>query len=256
MATLEEKIVESITRQLRQYQEEYQKMARVTLLETYAHNSGVVTMRHGSTAARYPGQSVDGEDDEVIDLTRAVRKPIPGRPIHYHLSFEGVKEMRCACQDEPFDIDKTIIVPLPTANLWFGNWQKFSKIYGAGENPDTEDTMAFQKRRVGNQWGGYAKRRRSPQNYTPNDWRTLESIAIPPVPNVSIVRLDTQLKKIPNSEFIPWEVYKFHDDIVPDRWTENPSDKIMQVTESQFEALVAAAVAKQMAGSPLTRKAG
>lgn len=222
-------------------------MARVTLLEPYPYGNGVVSMRYGSTEARIVGQPRDGEDDEVIDLTRSQRRIIPGRPIHYHISFEPVLDMKCECQDEPFDIDKTIVMPLPAAMVWFGQWTKFNRVYAPGEPVDTEDTMRWQKNKVAAQWGGYVKRPRTPQNYTPNDWRTLENIGTPAVPNVEIVRLDTQFRAIPNSAFRPREVYNFEADCVADRWTQTGDNRIMQVTESEFEAAVAAAVARALA---------
>lgn len=259
MATLEEKITEAFTRQMRQYLEEVQKMVRVTLLEPYTGNSdGIVTMRYGSTEARVMGQGPD--DAEIIDLTQKPRKIIPGRPIHYHLSFEEQKDIRCmgphGCQDEPFDINKTIIMPLPAAMIYFGQWTKFDKVYAAGEQPDTYDTLQHQKKLVAAQWGGFKKRHRSMANYVANDWRSLESVGIPNIPNVRLERLDTQLRKIPNSAFEPWKVYEFHKDVVPDRWSENPNDKIIAVTASQMQEMIAQAVAEQLArGNNLPQKA-
>lgn len=263
MATLEQKIIEAFTKQNRQFLEEMQKMVRVTMLEPYDHNeSGTVTMRYGSTPATVVGQSNSDSDDEVIDMTQRPRKIIPGRPQHYHMHFEGIKGMKCqgpnGCQDEPFDIDKTIIMPLPAAMIYFGSWLKFNKVWGPGEQPDTYDTIQHQEKLVAACWGGYQKRIRSQANYVPNDWRSLESVGAPAVPKVSIVRLDTQLRKIPNSEFIPWETYDFMSKVVPDRWSENPNDRIMQVTEAGFQEAVAAAVAKALAaerGNNMPQKA-
>lgn len=258
MATLEAKIIEALTKQNRQYLEEMQKWVRVTLLAPYEHADGVVTMRHGSTPATILGQPNPDGDDEVIDMTQRPRRVIPGKPIHYHLSFDGVKGMKCVCQDEPFDIDKTIIMPLPAAMIYFGSWLKFNKVWGPGEQPDTYDTVQHQKKVVAACWGGYKKRPRSIANYVPNDWRSLESIGIPAIPNVEIVRLDTQLRKIPNSQFNPWETYEFEKDIVADRWSEDPNNKLFQVTEAGFAAAVADAVAKALAaerGNNMPQKA-
>lgn len=252
MATLEQKIAEAIQKQTEQYMREYQKTVRVTLLEPYAHNKGVVTMRFGSTEARVMGQAREGEDDEVIDMTQRPRKIIPGRPIHYHLSYEPVLGMKCECQDEPFDIDATIIMPQIAAEIYFGHWQKFSKIYSASDTVDTADTVAWQKKLVASQWGGYAKRHRSRQNYVGDDWRSLESVGIPAVPNVEVVRLDTQLRKIPNSEFQPWQTYDFQAEVVADIWSEKPGERVMTFTEDQLRAFIAAEVAR---GNNLPQKA-
>lgn len=248
MATLEDKIREDHERQMRQLVAERAKMVRVTLLEEYAYDHfgawGLVTMRDGSTEARVVGQAREADDDEVIDLTRRQRAVIPGRPIHYHLSLEGVENMRCSCQDEPFSIDKTIIMPLPAAQRYFGYWTKFNKILAPGEIANTEDTVEWQKKLVAATWFGYKKRPRDRSNYVGDDWRTLESTAPPAMPKVEIHRLDTQFRKIPNSEFRPWDVYKFENDCVPDRWAVDPKQKIMSFTEDQFREAIAAELAK------------
>lgn len=257
MATQEDLIKTAFEAQWRQYMAEVQKMCRVTLLEPYTGNrEGIVTMRYGSTDARVAGTPRDGEDDEVIDLTRGVRRVIPGHAVHYHLSFKEVKGYKCECQDEPFDFNETTIMPLPAANIWFGNWQKFGKVYAAGESPDTQDTVEWQKKRLASQWGGYIKRARNPANYTPNDWRTLESVGIPAMPKVEIVRLDSAFRVLPNSTFLPREVYNFEKDVVPDRWSENPAEKIISVTAGDMQRMIAEAVAEQLArGNNLPQKA-
>lgn len=263
MATLEEKITEAFTKQMRVYLEQMQHMVRVTLLEPYEDwrtGSTIVTMRHGATEARVVGQPRDGEDDEVIDLTQGPRKIIPGKPIHYHLSYDPVKDMRCmgphGCSDEPFDIDNTIIMPLPAAEIYFGHWLKFGKISGPGDHIDTYDTVDHQKKLVAECWGGYRIRPFDPRYDAPKSWRKLEKVCMPAIPNVEIVRLDTQLRAIPHSTFRPLETYNFGKEVVPDRWTENPADRIISVTESQFDKMVSEAVAKHLErGNNLPQKA-
>lgn len=252
MATLDDLIKTAFEKQMRQYLSEAQKLVRVTLLEPYPYSNGVVSMRYGSTDARVQGQAQDGEDDEVIDLTRARRRVIPGRPIHYHLSFEDVKDMKCECQAEAFDIEKHITMPLPAAMIWFGSWMKFDKIHGPGEQPDTYDTVGHQRKLVAMQWGGFRKRPRTMANYVANDWKSLESIGVPPMPNVEIVRLDSSFRKLPNSEFRPKDVYNFEKDVVADRWSENPNERVLSFTEAQLREFIAAEMAR---GNALTGKA-
>lgn len=242
MATLEQKIIEAAERQTRQYIEERNKMARVTLLAPYEYNNGIVTLRYGSEEATVIGR---GQDDEVIDLTRVRTRIIPGRPIHFHFSMTK-QNMKCVCQDEPFEINETIVMPLPVAQIYFGNWTKFDQPLRQGENPDTEDTMQWQKKRAAEVWGGYRKRPRSQAQYIGNDWRSLESIGPPKMPNVEIVRLDSQFRKLPNSTFRPLEVYAFEKDLVPDRWTQDPANTIITVTEKDFKEAIAAEVARLM----------
>jgi hypothetical protein len=262
MATLEEKILEARDKQNRQFMEEMSKWVRVTLLEPYMDwrtGESVVTMRYGSTAARVVGEDVQGEDDEVIDLTRKQRNIIPGRPIHYHLSWDDKTEMRCmgefGCQNEPFDINRTITMPLPAAENWFGRWLKFNKVLSPGENPDPYDSIQHQRKLVASRWGDYKLRQFDSRIDAPKSWRKLEKIGAPAVPNVEIVRLDSQLKTIPNSKFVPWEVYAFSKEVVEDRWSENPQDRIMSFTESQLKEYIANAVAEASRGNNMPQKA-
>lgn len=263
MATLNDKIIEAATKQNRQFMEEMSKWVRVTLLEPYTDwrtGSDVVTMRFGSTSAKEVGEHVQGEDDEVIDLTRKQANIIPGRPIHYHLSWEDKVGMDCSgdfgCSEHPFDIGKVITMPLPAAENWFGRWLRFNKIYAPGEQPDAYDSMQHQRKLVAARWGDYKLRQFDSRIDAPKSWRKLEKIGAPAVPKVEIVRLDTQFRAIPNSSFKPWDVYQFDKDIVPDRWSENPNDKIISVTESSMKEMIAAAVAEQMRGNNMPSKAG
>ena len=262
MATLNDKIIEAATKQNQQFMQEMSKWVRVTLLEPYTDwrtGSSIVTMRFGSTAAKVVGEDVAGEDEEVIDLTRKQRNIIPGRPIHYHLSWDDITEMRCmgshGCQDEMFDIGRTITMPLPAAENWFGRWLKFNKVFAPGEMGDTYDSIQHQRKLVAAQWGDFKLRQFDSRIDAPKSWRKLEKIGAPAVPNVEIIRLDTQFRAIPNSSFKPWEVYEFTKDIIADRWSENPNDKIITVTESSMKEMIAAAVAEQLRGNNVPNKA-
>jgi hypothetical protein len=262
MATLEEKILEARDKQNRQFMEEMAKWVRVTLLEPYMDwrtGTDVVTMRFGSTAAKVVGEDVQGEDNEVIDLTRRQANIIPGRPIHYHLSWDEKTDMRCmgefGCQNEPFDINRTITMPLPAAENWFGRWLRFNKVYAPGENPDPYDSIQHQRKLVAAKWGDYKLRQFDARYDAPKSWRKLEKIGAPAVPKVEIVRLDSQLRAIPNSTFRPWEVYKFEDELTADRWSEQPGDKIMAFTESQLKEFIAQAVAAER-GNNMPNKGG
>lgn len=252
MASLESKILDAHEKQMRQFLDEYSKMARVTLLEPYPHNNGIVTMRYGASEAQVMGEG--GDDPDVIDLTRRPRRIIPGTPNHYHLSWEEM-EMRCECEREPFTINKTIVMPLVAAEVWFGHWQRFTKILAAGEVPDPESSSAWQKKKVAQQWGGYTHRRtQTGENYR-GLYAKLERISPPPVPNVEIVRLDSQMKKIPNSAFRPLEIYKFDADCVPDQWNSGYDTNLVAYTKADMEKAIAEAVAKEMLKLQAPKKA-
>ena len=254
MATLEQNIVESIKANQEAYLKEYMRQVRVTLLSEYEHNDGIVTMRYASEAARVEGEP--NEDDDLIDLSQ--KRPVritAGRPVHYHMSFEP-RTMTCLCQDDPFEINDTIVMPLPGAMIWFGHWLNFGKKPKAGGTPDTAASMAWQKKLVALQWGGYQVRPFDARYDAPKSWRKLENIGIPPVPNVEIVRLDSQLRKLPNSEFRPWEVYDFHKDVVPDRWSEQPGERVMSFTEADLKAFIAEQVAAATSGVAVKNKGG
>lgn len=262
MPTLNEKIIEAATKQNRQFMEEMSKWVRVTLLEPYTDwrtGSSIVTMRYGSTPAKVVGEDVDGEDNEVIDLTRKQRNIIPGRPIHYHMAWEDTPDMRCmgdhGCQDEPFDIGRVITMPLPAAENWFGRWLKFNKVFAPGDMGDPYDSIQHQRKLVAARWGDYKLRQFDSRIDAPKSWRKLEKIGAPAVPNVEIVRLDTQFRTIPNSTFRPWETYEFSKDVVEDRWSENPNDRIMAFTESQLNEYIAARVDEALRGNNLPQKA-
>ena len=83
----------------------------------------------------------------------------------------------------------------------------------------------------------------------------LEIIAAPAVPNVEIVRLDSQLRKIPNSSFRPWETYDFAKEVVADRWNET-REPVMSFTEEDLKAYIAAAVADAARGNNMPNKGG
>ena len=252
MATLNEKIIEAATKQNAQFMQEMSKWVRVTLLAPYTDwrtGADIVTMRFGSTSAKIVGEDVQGEDNEVIDLTRKQANIIPGRPIHYHLSWEDKTGMDCSgdfgCSEHPFDIGKVITMPLPAAENWFGRWLKFNKVLAPGENPDPYDSMQHQRKLVAARWGDYKLRQFDSRIDAPKSWRKLEKIGAPAVPKVKIERLDTQFRVIPNSAFEPWAVYKFENECVEDRWSAEGPDKLMAFTEAQLKAFIAEAVAAE-----------
>lgn len=253
MATLEQNIVESIKANQEAYLKEYMRQVRVTLLSEYEHNDGIVTMRYSSEDAKVLG--APNEDDELIDL--AAKRPlriVAGRPVHYHMSFTP-QTMTCSCQDEPFEINDTIVMPLPGAMIWFGHWLGFDKVLKPGQVQDTYSSKEWQKKLVALQWGGYKVRQFDSRYDAPKSWRKLENIAAPAVPNVEIVRLDSQLRQIPNSKFVPWAVYDFNREVVPDRWTET-REPVMSFTEADLKAYIASAVADATRGNNVPNKGG
>jgi len=246
MAKLEDLIMAAYEKQMRQYMDQMAKQVRVTMLEDFPAGSprGHVCMRHGSTEAYVQPNGPD-DDMEVNDMTSKPRRIVPGRPIHYHLSKEPILNYDCVCQDEPFDIDYTIQMPLVAAQLYFGNWTMFDQVQKPGKMPDVENSKEWQKKKVANAWGGYKKARLLKETYH-GQAKNLPNIGPPDVPKVEIVRLDSTLRAIPNSKFVPWETYRFMDDVQAGYgYVAAPGGEIIFANMDEMEAMVERLLAKK-----------
>lgn len=212
---------------------------RVTLEKPWLDDpKRVITMRFGTSDAVIPAEMQ--RDDYQNDLTRPAPRVIPGKPIHYHLSFEPVK-YRCSDCGE-IDVESVCVMPTDAAMNFFGYWD-LPDPAPAGTPP--EMTRTYEKGRVARYWGDYKKR---PRNLNvPNDWRNLDKIAAPAVPHVLIQRLDAMMRLAPNTDYRPWEAFAWEKDCVEDVWTKHEESKIVFASEADFNTKVAEAVAAALA---------
>jgi hypothetical protein len=254
MATLQEDITKANAAQMRTYTDDMTKYVRVTLLEPYGPD-GILTVAFGYSEPQVYENPKSQDSDGGWDI-KAPPRIVPGRPIHYHASVpDQVTKCPCIqrCDYDDLMIESVVNMPMPVAKIWFGNWDVFDTVYDPRNPVETRMTAPFEAKRVAHMWGGWKTRRRRGAD---DSYKTLTRVAPPAVPKVSIERLDTQFRRIPNSTFEPWKRFDFMENVFPDEADaqEAPRPSIVPVTVDQMNALVQAAVAEALkskkAGSP------
>lgn len=139
----------------------------------------------------------------------------PGNWIHYHLRYTPGPLGKCSCNMDPETlVEPTSIMPAPVARLWFGDWDVVSYELRARPGQQLDDWLKRQwhRDRVANEmWGGYE------WDFPPGvpvfdakggvNYRAMRRFGPPPVPHVTIHRLDSAKRKIPNSAAKPWDIF-------------------------------------------------
>lgn len=139
----------------------------------------------------------------------------PGKWIHYHLRYEEGPLGKCSCGQDPETIvGPEAVMPGPVARHYFGDWDVVAYELRARPGQQMPDwlTRSFHRDRVAAEiWGGYE------MDFPPGvpvydqrgavNVRALRKYAPPQVPHVTIHRLDTMMRKLPNTEAKPWEIF-------------------------------------------------
>jgi hypothetical protein len=185
----------------------------------------------------------------------------PGKWVHYHLRWEEGPLGKCECGQDPETIvGRACIMPAPVARHWFGDWDVVSYELRTRPGQMVEDWLkrSWHRDRVANEcWGGYE------WDFPPGvpvfdakgavNYRAMRRFGPPAVPHVVIHRLDSMMRKLPNTEARPWEIFDWVGacDKGPRVYFTGQSAPakpgVMQVTEAEFKEQIALAVAAALA---------
>lgn len=277
-------MADSIAAQGRLEMQLMSKSVFVTLEKPYLDDpkaTVVLTYGRGEATAIGPDRyQDDGEGSQPVTASErlftqgaefAAPRWEPGKWQHWHLRFEEGPLGACACGQDPDTIvGPEAVMPGPVARHWFGDWEVVQyelKVRPGQQTPDWL-TRSFHRDRVANeQWGGWE------WDFPPGvpvydskgavNFRAMRKFGPPPVPHVVIHRLDSMMRKLPNTEARPWDIFKWTDicEKGPRMWFTgaDPSKPgVLQVTAQDLQQMiaqgVAAALAAERAASAPARK--
>ena len=178
----------------------------------------------------------------------------PGRWNHYHLRWNEGPLGKCKCGMDPTtQVGRVCYMPMPVAKVWFGDWDvvSYALSQDEGQVVDQAYTRTYHRDRVANEmWGGYGYD--FPAGNAGIRRGELRKFDPPAVPHVSIVRIDTMNRRLPNTEVRPWEIFRWEEELFrgPRAFhagSPRAADPILQVTESQLNAAIEAAVNAKVA---------
>jgi hypothetical protein len=188
----------------------------------------------------------------------------PGNWIHYHLRFNPGPLGKCSCNMDPETfVEPTSIMPAPVARLWFGDWDVVSYELRARPGQQLDDWLkrTWHRDRVANEmWGGYE------WDFPPGvpvNYRAMRRFGPPAVPHVTIHRLDTAKRRIPNSAAKPWDIFdwigvcekgpRVYHKGAP---THDATPGMLTLTEADLSARIAAGIAAALSAhnAPAPRK--
>jgi hypothetical protein len=153
------------------------------------------------------------------DASFAAPRWEPGKPNHWHLRFEEGPLGDCACgQDPETVVGREAIMPGPVARHWFGDWDVAYYELQASKGIRLENWLkrTWHRDRVATEnWGGYEMD--FPVGVQVYDQRgavnvrALRKYGAPNIPHVTIHRLDTMMRKLPNTKAVIWDIFKWED---------------------------------------------
>jgi hypothetical protein len=185
----------------------------------------------------------------------------PGKWIHYHLRWEEGPLGTCSCGQDPETIvGREAIMPGPVARHWFGDWDVVAYELKTRQGQIIEDWLkrSWHRDRVATEnWGGYE------MDFPPGvpvydakgaiNFRALRRFGPPQVPHVVIHRLDTMMRRLPNTEARPWDIFKWGDACEKGprmHFFENKNEGgagIVSVTADELNRMIAQGVAAALA---------
>lgn len=208
------------------------KMVHVSLNAPYKGDpQATVILTYGREEATPVGQDTyrdDGGESPVPASDRlfsqgagAAPRWVPGKWVHYHLRYEEGPLGKCACgQDPEMIVGREVIMPGPVARHYFGDWDVVAyelKAASTGVTLDNWLTRPWHRDRVASEhWGGYEMDFPASlqQIYDRNgalNVRALRRYGAPAIPDVSVTRLDTMMRRLPNTAARVWDIFKWDD---------------------------------------------
>ena len=182
---------------------------------------------------------------------------VPGKWVHYHLRFEKGPLGKCACgQDPETEIGPECVMPGPVARHYFGDWDVVSYELRAASMGITLDpwlTRPWHRDRVAQEhWGGYEMDFPASlqQIYDRNgalNVRALRKYGAPEIPDVTITRLDTMMRRLPNTAARIWDIFKWEDQLEKSPRMNFFNAKNQPASAPDLEKLIANAVAAALA---------
>jgi hypothetical protein len=189
-----------------------------------------------------------------------------GKPIHWHLRYEEGFLGQCECgQDPETVVGREAIMPGPVARHWFGDWDVVAYELKTRPGQILEDWLkrSWHRDRVATEnWGGYM------MDFPPGvptydakgaiNYRALRRYGPPAVPHVTIHRLDTMMRKLPNTEAKIWDIFKWDEACEKGErmhFFENKRETgVLQVTQDDLQKMIAQGVAAALAAERATKK--
>lgn len=178
----------------------------------------------------------------------------PGKWKHYHLRWTEGPLGKCDCgMPEDTPVGRSCFMPSPVAKLWFGDYEVpiYEMRKREGQVVDQIYTRTWHRERTANEmWGGYEYD--FPVGSPGVNRSELRRFVAPAVPHVVIQRVDSMMRRIPNSDVRPWDLFRWQDQLFKgDRQYHNGNrpggSAVVTVTEADFNARVASAVAAALA---------
>jgi hypothetical protein len=184
---------------------------------------------------------------------------VPGKWVHYHLRYEAGPLGKCTCGADPeMEVGPECVMPGPVARHWFGDWDvvAYELKTQPGQMLESWLTRTWHRDRVAAEnWGGYEMDfpkgvsavydNRGAINY-----KALKKFAPPEIPHVAITRMDTMMRKLPNTEARPWDIFKWQDACEKGprmRFFENAQESASDDLQKMIAQAVAAALAAERA---------
>jgi hypothetical protein len=210
------------------------KMVMVTLNKAWKGDpQETVVLVWGREEATATGQDTyrdDGGDPPVMASERlfqvgagAAPRWKPGAWIHYHLRMEKGPLGKCSCgAPEDTEVGPDCVMPGPVARYWFGDWDVASYELRAAATGVTLEpwlTRPWHRDRVASEsWNGYELDFPASlqQIYDRNgalNVRALRKYGLPEIPDVTVTRLDTMMRRLPNTAARIWDIFKWEDQL-------------------------------------------
>jgi hypothetical protein len=244
------------------------KYVTVTLEKPYQGDpQATVILTYGREDATPVGQDTyrdDGGEAPVPASERlfsqgagAAPRWVPGKWIHYHLRFEKGPLGKCVCgQPEDTEVGPECVMPGPVARHWFGDWDVVAyelKAASQGLTLESWLTRPWHRDRVATEnWGGYemdfpAGVQQIYDRFGAINVRALRKFAPPEIPDVTVTRLDTMMRRLPNTAARIWDIFKWDEVCEKGARMHFFNAKIQPASGPNIEQIVANAVAAALA---------
>jgi hypothetical protein len=145
----------------------------------------------------------------------------PGNWVHYHLRFEPGPLGKCSCGADPeTEVGPECVMPAPVARHYFGDWDVVGyelRAAAMGVTVDSWLTRPWHRDRVAAEhWGGYEMDFPASlqQIYDRNgalNVRALRRYGLPEIPDVTVTRLDTMMRRLPQTAARVWDIFKWEE---------------------------------------------